>query len=102
MSIMRKKNIRTLEEFKDKYYGKKGTPKRDKLEKGYNEFKLGSLILDARLGKGLTQEQLADKCGTNKAFISKVENNIKDVRLSTLRKIVEVGLEGQLNLSIRV
>jgi len=99
---MRKKNIRTLEEFKDKYYGKKGTPKRDKLEKGYNEFKLGSLILDARLEKGLTQEQLADKCGTNKAFISKVENNIKDVRLSTLRKIVEVGLEGQLNLSIRV
>ena len=99
---MRKKNIRTLEEFKDKYYGKKGTPKRDKLEKGYNEFKLGSLILDARLEKGLTQAQLADKCGTNKAFISKVENNIKDVRLSTLRKIVEVGLEGQLNLSIRV
>ena len=99
---MRKKNIRTLEEFKDKHYGKKGTPKRDKLEKGYNEFKLGSLILDARLEKGLTQEQLADKCGTNKAFISKVENNIKDVRLSTLRKIVEVGLEGQLNLSIRV
>jgi ribosome-binding protein aMBF1 (putative translation factor) len=99
---MRKKNIRTLEEFKDKYYGKKGTPKRDKLEKGYNEFKLGSLILDARLEKGLTQEELADKCGTNKAFISKVENNIKDVRLSTLRKIVEVGLEGQLSLSIRV
>jgi len=99
---MRKKNIRTLEEFKDKYYGKKGTPKRDKLEKGYNEFKLGSLILDARLEKGLTQEQLADKCGTNKAFISKVENNIKDVRLSTLRKIVEVGLDGKLNLSIRI
>lgn len=102
MNIMRKKNIRTLEEFKDKHYGKRGTPKREKLEKGYNEFKLGALILDARLEKGLTQEQLAVKCGTNKAFISRVENNIKDVRLSTLRKIIEIGLDGKLNLSIRI
>ena len=99
---MSKKNIRTLEEFTTEHYGKKGTPKRDKLDKGYVEFKLGALIHDARLAIGLTQEQLADKCGTNKAYISKVENNIKDVRLSTLRKIVEVGLGGHLQLSIRV
>ena len=99
---MSKKNIRTLEEFKTEHYGKIGTTKRDKLEKGYAEFKLGVLIHDARLEKGMTQEQLADKCGTNKAYISKVENNIKDVRLSTLRKIVEIGLGGQLQLSIRV
>lgn len=99
---MSKKNIRTLEEFTTEHYGKKGTAKRDKLEKGYAEFKLGVLIHDARLEKGMTQEQLADKCGTNKAYISKVENNIKDVRLSTLRKIVEVGLGGQLQVSIRV
>ena len=56
------------------------------------------MIHDARLEKGLTQEQLADKCGTNKAYISKVENDIKDVRISTLQKIIEVGLGGQLNL----
>ncbi len=99
---MSKKNIRTLEEFKTEHYGKIGTTKRDKLEKGYAEFKLGVLIHDARLEKGMTQEQLADKCGTNKAYISKVENNIKDVRLSTLRKIVEIGLGGVLQLSIRV
>lgn len=99
---MSKKNIKTLEEFKTEYYGKIGTPKRDKLEKGSAEFRLGVLIQDARLEKGMTQEQLADKCGTNKAYISKVENNIKDVRLSTLRRIVEIGLGGQLQLSIRV
>ena len=99
---MSKKNIRTLEEFKTEHYGKAGTLKRDKLEKGYAEFKLGVLIHDARLEKGLTQEQLADKCGTNKAYISRVENNIKDVRISTLRKIIEIGLGGQLQLSIRV
>jgi len=50
--------------------------------------------------KGMTQEELADKCGTNKAYISRVENNIKDVRMSTLQKIIEIGLGGQLNVSI--
>ena len=92
----------TLEDFKDKHYGKKGTAKREKLEKGYAEFRLGAMIHDARLEKGLTQEELADRCGTNKAYISRVENNIKDVRISTLQKIIEVGLGGQLNLSIKL
>lgn len=99
---MNKKNIRTLDEFKGEKYGKKGTAKRDKLEKGYTEFKLGTLLHDVRLKKGLTQEQLASKCGTNKGYISKVENNIKDVRIFTLRKIVETGLDGKLNLQIRI
>src|ERR1700710_1696705 len=94
------KNVKTLAEFKDEQYGKKGTPKRDKLEKGFEAFKLGALIQEARLQQGLTQEELADKCGTNKAYISRVENNIKDVRISTLQKIVERGFGGQLNLSI--
>jgi HTH-type transcriptional regulator/antitoxin HipB len=95
-----KTNTKTLSRLLDKQYGKKGSPKRDKFEKGYQSFKLGALLLEARLEKGMTQEQLADKCGTNKAYISKVENDIKDVRLSTLQKIIEVGLGGKLNLSI--
>ena len=93
-------DLTSLEQFKELHYGKIGTPKRDKLDSGYEEFKLGALIHDARLEKGMTQEQLADKCGTNKAYISRVENNIKDVRISTLQKIVEIGLGGHLNLSI--
>lgn len=66
--------------------------KRDKFERGYEAFKLGALIHEARLEKGMTQEQLAERCGTNKAYISRVENNAKDVRLSTLQRIIEVGL----------
>lgn len=92
----------TLDEFIDQEYGNKGTTKRDKFESGYNEFKLGSMIHEARIAKGLTQTQLADKCGTTKAYISKVENDVKDVRVSTLRKIIEEGLGGQLQLSIKV
>jgi ribosome-binding protein aMBF1 (putative translation factor) len=95
-----KNSTATLEQFKEKHYGKTGTAKRDKLEKGYKEFRLGAMIHDARIEKGMTQDELATKCGTNKAYISRVENNIKDVRMSTLQKIIEIGLGGQLNVSI--
>ena len=93
-------DVITLDQFKERHYGKIGTAKRDNLEAGYAEFKLGAMIQEARIEKGMTQEELANKCGTNKAYISRVENNIKDVRISTLQKIVEVGLGGHLNLSI--
>lgn len=95
-----KNNIKALAQLVDEQYGKKGTPKRDTFDKGYETFKLGAMIHEARLQKGLTQEQLADRCGTNKAYISKVENNLKDVRISTLQKIIEIGLGGHLNLSV--
>jgi DNA-binding XRE family transcriptional regulator len=97
-----KNNIKTLDQFIDEEYGKKGTAKRDKFEKGYEAFKLGFLIQQARLQKGMTQEQFAEKTGTNKGYISKIENNIKEVRISTLQKIVELGLGGRLELSIKL
>jgi ribosome-binding protein aMBF1 (putative translation factor) len=98
----KKNNIMTLDQFKDKHYGKRGTAKRNELEAGYENFKIGVLIHDARLEKGLTQEELAEKVGTTKSYISKIENNIKEVRLSTLQRIVELGLGGQLQLSIKL
>jgi len=98
----KKNNITTLEQFKDKHYGKRGTSKRDKLEAGYENFKIGALIYEARRKKGLTQEELAEIVGTTKSYISKIENNIKEVRISTLQKIVELGLGGHLQLSIKL
>ena len=95
---MKKKN----KDFKVKNYGKRGTKKREELEAGYENFKIGVLLLEARLEKGLTQEQLAAKAGTTKSYISKIENNIKEVRISTLQKIVETGLGGHLELSIKL
>ena len=97
---MKNSNLKSFDQYVDEQYGKKGTPKRDKLDKGFETFKLGVMLQQARLAKGMTQEQLADKCGTNKGYISRIENNIKDVRISTLQKIIEVGLGGQLNLSV--
>jgi len=96
------KNLTTLEEFKEKNYGKRGTKERDELEAGYENFKIGALIQDARIEKGMTQEQLAKKVGTTKSYISKIENNIKEARISTLQKIVELGFGGHLELSIKL
>ncbi len=99
---MKNNNMKSLDKFIDEQYGLKGTAKRDKFDKGFETFKLGVIIQQARLKKGMTQEQLAEKCGTNKGYISKIENNLKEVRISTLQKIVELGLGGHLELSIRV
>ena len=77
---MNKKNdLKTLDQVVEEQYGKKGTSKREKFEEGFESFKLGFLIQQARLEKGLTQEELAEKCGTNKGYISKIENNITKV-----------------------
>lgn len=98
----KRKNLTSLDELKDQLYGARGTPEREDYERGFEEFKLGYLIQEARKKKGMTQQELADKVGTNKAYISRLENDIKDVRLSTLRKIVEVGLGGELELAVKL
>ena len=99
---MRNKNIKTLSEIKDQHFGKVGTPTRDELDKGFEDFRIGFLLQEARIKKGLTQQELADKVGTSKSYISKIENNIKEARLSTLKKIVELGFGGHVELSIKL
>jgi ribosome-binding protein aMBF1 (putative translation factor) len=95
-------HLTTLEEFKETNYGARGGQEREALERGYKDFRAGALIHDARVSQGLTQEQLAAKVGTSKSYISQIENNVKEVRLSTLQRIVEKGLGGKLELVIRI
>ncbi|MFZ4798930.1 MAG: helix-turn-helix domain-containing protein [Bacteroidia bacterium] len=102
MSITKNNNLTTLDEFKEKNYGKRGTKERNELEAGYENFKIGALIHDTRIEMGMTQEQLAEKVGTTKSYISKIENNLKEARISTLQKIVELGFGGHLELSIKL
>jgi HTH-type transcriptional regulator / antitoxin HipB len=98
---MKKDNIKTLDQFIDDEVGKKGTKKREKFEAGYEAFKLGVMIQQARHDRGLTQEQLADQAGTNKSYISKLEKDLKDIRFSTLQRIITEGLGGHLEISIK-
>jgi DNA-binding XRE family transcriptional regulator len=101
--MKKKKNkIITLEQFKDNNYGKPGAKKRNKLDEGYKSFKLGALIHEARIEKQLTQEELAKRTGTTKSYISKIENNVKEVRISTLQKIIENGLGGKMHLTVKL
>lgn len=83
-------------------YGNLGTPTREKYEEGFEAFKIGVLIQEARKRKNLTQEELAVKAGTTKNYISRIENNASDIRLSTLMRIIREGLGGHLTLNLDV
>lgn len=98
--MINKKDITTLDEILDKKYGKKDSPKRQMWEQEFKAFHLGVLIEEARHQRGMTQEELAKKCDTNKSYISRIENDASDIRLSTLMKIIHQGLGGRLHLTL--
>ena len=84
----------------DQKYGKQGTPARETYEEQFEAFKIGVLIQEARKKKNLTQEELALKAGTTKNYISRIENDASDIRLSTLMRIIREGLGGHLTLNL--
>ena len=76
----------------DKYIEKrkKKSPKFAKnFDKGYEQFKIGVLLKQARQEAGLTQEEVAKKLNTKKSAISRIENHAEDIRLSTLENFAE-------------
>jgi DNA-binding XRE family transcriptional regulator len=95
-------NLTTWDDHLDRKYGKIGTPSRDKYEEEFEAFKIGVLIQQARKKRHMTQEQLAQKAGTTKNYISRIENNASDIRLSTLWRIIRKGLDGHLTLSLDI
>lgn len=100
MKKTKNKNLTSFANHLDKQYGKRGSKKREVYEREFETFKLGVLIQEMRERKNLTQEELAEKCGTTKSYISRIENNASDIRLSTLMRIVQDGLGGHLKLSV--
>ena len=98
---VKNKNLTSLDDLIAQEYGVIGSATRNEFEAGYDDFKIGVMIQQARKERGMTQEQLAEKVGTSKGNISKIENNTKDVRFSTIKKIIEIGLGGQLDFSIK-
>ena len=97
-----KNKIVTFEEHLDKEYGKIGTALREKYEQEFESFKLGVMLQELRKKQKMTQEQLADKCGTTKTYISRIENDASDIRLSTLMRIIQEGLGGHLKLTVEI
>jgi len=96
------KRITSFDDHLDERYGKKGTLNRQKFEEDFETFRIGALIQEARKKQQLTQQQLAEKVGTTKSYISRIENNASDIRLSTLMRIIREGLGGHLKLSLDI
>ena len=93
---------KSWKEVKDSVYGKKGTDRRDELERDFEGFKIGLLLRDARELKHLTQAELAEKVDKKREYISRVENNGSNLTLKTLFDIVEKGLNGKVRISIEI
>ena len=89
-------------EIKDSVYGKRGTERRDELERDFEGFKIGLLLRDARELRNLTQAELAEKVDKKREYISRVENNGSNLTLKTLFDIVEKGLNGKVKISIEI
>jgi len=75
---------------------------KSKFQEEFETFKIGILIQEAIKKQHLTQEQLAKKVGTTKNYISRIENNASDIRLSTLKRIIREGLGRSLKLSLDI
>lgn len=97
-----KMDTKSWKEIKDTVYGKKGTERRDGLERDFESFKIGLLLRNAREEKNLTQEQLGELVDKKRTYISRIENNGSNLTLKTLYEIVEKGLGGKVTISIEV
>jgi ribosome-binding protein aMBF1 (putative translation factor) len=94
------KTITTFDEHLEKRYGKIGSKSRTDFDIKAKAFAIGEIIKDERKQSNMTQEELAKKTGTQKSFISRIENGHSDIQLSTLYKLIEQGLGKKINLSI--
>jgi len=92
------KNAKNFDELLDIKYGKTGTQKRDESEEKAQYFVISEILKEARKEANMTQEQLAEKVGTKKSYISRLENGKCDIQLSTLYRIFEFGLGKRINL----
>ncbi len=94
------KHITSFDDHLTEQYGEIGTAERANFEIKAKAFAIGEIIRDARKEAHLTQQQLAERTGTRKSFISRIENGHSDIQLSTLYRLMEVGLGKRVNLTI--
>lgn len=95
------KSITTFDEHLENQYGPIGSERRTEFEIKAKAFAIGEIIKEERHRAKMTQEQLAQKTGTKKSFISRIENGHSDIQLSTLYKILETGLGRKILLTIK-
>ncbi len=77
-----------LDDYIDKRIEREGITKDDFWE-GYDDYKIGVFLREARKKRGLTQEELANRINTTKSVISRMENHSEDIKLSTIEKVAK-------------
>ncbi len=97
---MKNKNITTWSDIKDEVYGKKGTLRRDQLDREFKSLRIGLMLREAREQKKLTQDQLGSIIDKKRSYISRIENDASNITLKTLFDIVEHGLGGKIKIQI--
>jgi HTH-type transcriptional regulator/antitoxin HipB len=97
----KRKDITTFNEHLTKRYGKRGTETRTEFEIKAKSFLIGEVIKEERRIAKMTQEQLAERIGAKKSFISRIENGHSDIQLSTLYRLLEFGLGKKVELTLR-
>lgn len=100
---MKKKNlkeVKSFDELLDVKYGKVGSVKREVYEEKAQYFVISEMLKEARKEANMTQDELAEKVGTKKSYISRLENGKCDIQLSTLYRIFEIGLGKPVHLLI--
>ena len=95
------RNVKSFDELLNVKYGQIGTKKRDEFEEKAQYFVISEILKETRKEAKMTQEKLAEKIGTKKSYISRLENGKCDIQLSTLYRIFEFGLGRQVNLLIK-
>ena len=93
------KGISNFEDLLNTKYGKIGTEKRNDFEEKSQLFIIGEMLKKARKEANLTQEQLAEKSGTQKSYISMIEKANGNIQLSALIRIFETGLGKRVGLT---
>ncbi|MGH1338258.1 MAG: helix-turn-helix domain-containing protein [Aureispira sp.] len=99
MARSKKLKTFTLSEVKDKYIGKEGSENRDRYEFELKLELLGEMIKTARKERNLTQEELGQLVGVQKAQISKLEKGSKNVTIATVLKIFD-ALQAKIKLQV--
>ena len=94
------KTAKSFDELLDIKYGRVGSTKRDNFDEKAQYFVISEMLKEARHEAHMTQDELADKVGTKKSYISRLENGKCDIQLSTLYRIFELGLGRRVNLLI--
>ena len=85
----------------DKHIGKRGTTKREAFENELRIDLLGQAIKQARQERNLTQEQLGELVGVQKAQISKIENSVKNARFDTILKVFD-ALDAKISFNVEL